>query len=135
MVPESSESMIILEFEGIEIDYCVESGSIWLDSGELEQLASLAGVESGRLTRALGQERGRSGGGKKCPRCGKVLDIVTLADVGGLEIDRCPRGHGLWFDRGELQTLVAAFEEGEEGVVARFFARMFENDLEPSSGQ
>jgi len=34
---------------------------------------------------------------------------VTVQDV---ELDRCPSGHGLWFDRSEMETLIAASKDG-----------------------
>jgi len=46
-----------------------------------------------------------------------------------IEIDRCPRGHGLWFDQGELKDLVASFHEGEAGKIADFFAEMYASEL------
>jgi len=118
--------MIVLEYEGVEIDYCPETGAIWLDAGELEQIAHLAGADPARLARAIreGQPKGRCE--KCCPRCNKRLDRVMVSET--LELDRCPRGHGLWFDRGELAALVASGAK-EEASVARFFARMFQHDL------
>ncbi len=120
--------MIVLEYEGVEIDYCPETGAIWLDAGELEQIAHLAGADPARLARAIreGQPKGR--GEKRCLRCNKRLDRVMVSET--LELDRCPRGHGLWFDRGELATLVTSAAKGEASAsVARFFARMFQHDL------
>ena len=40
--------------------------------------------------------------------------------VNDVELDRCPHGHGLWFDAKEIEALVSAFTEGEEGRVAAF---------------
>lgn len=34
--PSCKNPMIVLEFEGIETDYCPNCEGIWLDSGELE---------------------------------------------------------------------------------------------------
>gem|GEM_PF-776526 len=50
-------------------------------------------------------------------------------------LDRCPRGHGVWFDPGELETLVqsAAHGEGEAAAVARFLADLHRYDLLPAS--
>ena len=39
----------------------------------------------------------------KCPKCGADLQTV---DHHGVQIDRCPECHGMWFDAGEVETLV-----------------------------
>ncbi len=36
-----------------------------------------------------------------CPTCGVAMDVVSLYRV---EIERCPKDHGLWFDPAELQS-------------------------------
>lgn len=42
-----------------------------------------------------------------CPRCAETLE-PTIRD--GIEIDRCPRCHGLWLDRGELEKMIGRIE-------------------------
>ena len=36
--PATGEPMHLFHFEGVAIDYCHESNSLWLDTGELEKL-------------------------------------------------------------------------------------------------
>ena len=38
----------------------------------------------------------------RCPRCVKEL---VQEDHLGVTVDRCPDGHGLWLDDGELETI------------------------------
>lgn len=40
---------------------------------------------------------------RSCPTCGATLQQVHHE---GVELDRCPDGHGLWLDRGELRRVV-----------------------------
>ena len=40
----------------------------------------------------------------KCPKCG--YDLVTGA-FEGVEIDQCTNCHGIWFDKGEAESLLA----------------------------
>jgi Zn-finger nucleic acid-binding protein len=127
--------MIAFELEGVEIDRCVKCGGTWLDAGELAMITQLAGVEPGGVTHSL--ERAKLGrrGKKVCPRCGRRLRLVVVAPEGdgqSVELDRCPAGHGLWLDKGEMETAIALFEEAtdaEESTVARFFADMFKHEL------
>jgi Zn-finger nucleic acid-binding protein len=124
--------MIACELEGVEIDQCLECRGVWLDAGELEMLTELAGVKPGPLTDALQTSRRLGRGRRRCPRCKRKMRRVSVGQKTPVELDRCPMGHGLWFDRGELEALTANFDEGEEGAVAKFFADLFRHDLESS---
>lgn len=119
--------MFVLEFELVELDYCVGCGGVWLDSGELELVGKRAGALHGELLAALEQQKGRRprGGAKRhCPVCGKRLREVQTDAPDPITLDRCPRGDGLWFDRGELAAVVKAAGAKEDNVLARFFAEL-----------
>ena len=45
----------------------------------------------------------------KCPKCG--YDLITGA-WHGIQIDQCTHCHGIWFDAGEAESLVADSEPG-----------------------
>ena len=123
--------MVAFELEGVEIDRCVECGGAWLDAGELEIIAEAAGAVRGALFEAMKNTKGRRHGRRRCPRCCRKLQLINLGSGKAVEIDRCPGGDGLWFDRGEMETFIASFDEGEEGVVARFFADFYGKGLPP----
>lgn len=133
MCPVCGKPMIQFELEGIQIDRCLECGGTWLDAGELEQLAALAGASAGRLSAALRKGRGGRAGVRRCLRCPARLRLIRVEEVG---IDACPRGHGFWFDRAEVRELIEALGEGEEGAVARFFGEFFRAELgaDPKKG-
>ncbi len=107
----------MFELDGVEIDRCLRCAGTWLDAGEIDQLARLHGASPGKLSAALGAADGEKNGERRCIRCSGKMRI---AKVNGIEIDRCPRGHGLWFDRDEIEALIASCSEGEEGAVAKF---------------
>ena len=46
-----------------------------------------------------------------CPRCDQRLQELVIEEPGSgtLTLDRCPCGHGLWFDAEELQQLLALY--------------------------
>ncbi len=47
----------------------------------------------------------------RCPRCAIELVGRTRA---GVVVDICDRCRGVWFDRGELEKVLAALREGEQ---------------------
>ncbi len=61
-------------------------------------------IEKLRTARAASVASGEA----TCPRCGTPLEITKIHGVG---VDACPKGHGLWLDRGELDQI--AKREGD----------------------
>ena len=125
MCPACSEPLVVYELEGVEIDHCLKCRGTWLDAGELQQIAELAGAAPGPLEKALAEDGGEKRGDRRCVRCAGKLRVRKVA---GVEVDRCPRGHGLWLDRGEMKSLVSSFE-GEDGAVAKFFGDLLRSEL------
>lgn len=123
------------ELEGVELDRCVVCGGTWLDAGELEWITELASVRPGSLTEVLETARGDKHGKRACPRCGRKLQIVHVHPANPLEIDRCPHGHGLWLDAGEMEAFIRSFEDSEEEAVARFLATLTGSEARPGSGE
>jgi Zn-finger nucleic acid-binding protein len=134
LCPECREPLVAFELEGVEIDRCVTCGGTWLDAGELEQITELAGVSPGRLSEALDSATGGKHGKRRCPRCGRKLRLITIGDEPAVEVDRCPRGDGLWLDADEMQAVITSCADEEEaGAVARFFADLYRHELDPRS--
>lgn len=125
--------MIALELEGIEIDHCPTCLGTWLDGGEIEAIAERAGVEAGSLAGVLENARTGDRSDRRCPRCRRRMRAILPAEAAGLALDRCPLGHGLWFDRGEMLTLVRAASADEPGGVAAFFADLYRSELDSNA--
>ncbi len=121
------EPMAILELEGVEIDYCFNCGSIWLDKGELELLVHKNGdniVSS--LFREISSETLKEKS-KKCPICNrKMKKIKGCEDKFCTVLDVCSLNHGIWFDKGELMTLVEELS-GADNRIVDFLKSVFSN--------
>ena len=132
MCPVCGEPMVAFELEGVEIDHCLSCLGTWLDAGELEMISELAGVPPGEMGRALVERRGGRRTRRHCPRCPRRLREIDIGDPQPVSIDRCPWGHGLWFDRGEMLEVIRSFAGGEDGEVARFFGNLYQSENEPT---
>jgi Zn-finger nucleic acid-binding protein len=121
MCPECKEPMVVFELDGVEIDRCLKCAGTWLDAGEIDQLARLQGGAPDRMSAEIARASGGRKGQRRCVRCRTRMWLVTLHKV---EIDRCPRGHGVWFDKDEMETLIASFQEGDGGAMARFLGEL-----------
>ena len=124
MCPVCRIPLVGFELDGIELDRCIDCRGVWLDPGELEAIAESAGVVPGGLTAVLRSAKGEKHPERECPRCKSRLRTVRIGPQDSLAIEHCPRGDGLWFDHGEMETLIASFDTGEEGSVARFLAAL-----------
>jgi Zn-finger nucleic acid-binding protein len=102
------ETMIVVEHENIELDYCNNCSGVWFDAGEVELLMESMGLESSGLDSLhLAIEAKPTEQTRKCPICRKKMNKVVLGQTPELIIDACPQGDGLWFDSGEVGQLVA----------------------------
>lgn len=101
--PACTEPMIVLEYDRLEVDYCGGCRGVWLDTGELELLYGDTSA-CDRLMAAGGASERRTR--RRCPQCGQKMDEWLTGGERPVAYDRCPRGHGLWFDRGELNTVL-----------------------------
>ena len=118
--------MAVLELHGIEIDYCFSCGGIWLDSGELEALIgdekkSLEIFQSFKDVSSTNKEKKRP-----CPVCGKAMKKVevTLAE-NSIILDKCPKEHGIWFDKDELLRIVNGANAAGNDKVVEFLKEIF----------
>jgi Zn-finger nucleic acid-binding protein len=133
MCPECGEPLVAFELGGVEIDRCIACGGTWLDEGEIELIAKLAGVEHGDLREALEAHRGKPGK-RRCPRCRGKLLAAPVGKEQPLEIELCPNEHGLWLDRGEMESVIKCFHAGEEGAVAQFFSELYRSAIDTEKG-
>lgn len=90
--------------EGVLIDVCKSCKGIWLDRGKV----FLFSRRPRRLEESLvGTEIQGRPSDRCCPRCATAFEIVPFLRQ-GLEVDRCPRCEGYWFDAGELKAAIEA---------------------------
>jgi Zn-finger nucleic acid-binding protein len=127
--PECHEPLIVIELEGVEVDHCPTCRGTWLDAGELEFLTEIAGGPPGPLHAALLATTAERRGEERCPRCRRKMRLVTVGAAPPVELDRCPAGHGLWLDAGELAAIVRQFAQQPDAVVAHFFGDLYRHRL------
>ncbi len=107
--PACKSDMIVVEHNKIELDYCANCQGVWFDSGELELLLNSMGLGSRsiflddilRSPEVQSTEKKRN-----CPICSKKMKKTTIGQQPKILIDVCHRGDGLWFDGGEVASLM-----------------------------
>jgi Zn-finger nucleic acid-binding protein len=126
--PVCKEAMVILELDQVEIDYCTGCSGIWLDSGELELLFEDE-IERKKVLETLREDPEHPEKQYKCPICRKKMVKVHVGENKEILIDKCKKDHGLWFDSGELKTVIEFGSAEKENKVINLLKDMFENKV------
>ena len=120
---------IVVERENVEIDYCISCRGLWFDAGEIELLSEklacdidLSGLGAAPATVS---ERPR-----KCPRCETKMNKVELQGGRRVLVDWCPGNHGLWFDPGEVGSLLKlrASRDDDANAIATFLGEVLSRE-------
>ena len=106
--PACRQEMIVVEYKRIELDICAQCDGLWFDADELSLLLETLHLNVDELGQVLGQKTAEAA--RKCPYCRKRMDKVMIGPGEGVMIDRCTKGHGLWFDGGELDAIVSVLQ-------------------------
>ena len=133
--PVCKNPMIVLELDRVETDYCTDCGGIWLDAGELELLFGDA-HQAKQLVSSFHRESGVKEKIRPCPICLKKMHKIHAgSEREPVIIDRCPKGHGLWFDRGELSEVLAKGNFDKDRKIIKLLAEIFgKNKSEAKNG-
>lgn len=121
---------MVLELDCVETDYCTDCGGIWLDAGELELLFADSG-QARRLVASFKRAPNIKEKARRCPICLKKMQKIVAVPATAKQyeepviIDRCPEGHGLWFDRGELSQVLAKGTFDKEEKIIKLLTGMF----------
>ncbi len=85
------------------------SESDWFHKHEKEMLERAAEERERRIQQALAKQKHeeldklRAAHWLKCPKCGHDMEVVSME---GIELDTCKFCAGIYFDRGELESLL-----------------------------
>ena len=123
--PVCKTAMITLELSEVEIDHCLDCGGIWLDSGELEMLLDDP-AKAKKLIESFSEETTHSELVRKCPICLKaMIKVSASSEKPAILLDKCKKGHGLWFDAGELEAICTRARLDEDSKIVDILADMF----------
>ena len=126
--PFCTHPMVILELNQIEVDYCTNCHGIWLDNGELELLLEDS-EEKMKLLSSFVVDRKNKEKTIKCPICQKKMDKVDCGTENKVTLDKCKKHHGIWFNEGELESVVEMGGLDKQDKIIRLFKDMFSHKL------
>lgn len=114
--PKCPGKLVKRKIEHVEVDSCFVCEGIWFDAGELEKVIKADSkdfdfIDVGR-EEFDGQEiqeyiKNLDEKPSECPRCadGTLLFRSKYGGKHQINVDVCPKGHGLWLDGGEILEL------------------------------
>lgn len=131
--PACKETLLTLEYAQIELDYCASCLGIWLDAGELEVLLGGRELLCGFMT-AGNPAQGEGEVVRLCPICETRMQKAVTGGGRPVVYDRCSRGHGLWFDQGELLSVMEqGLPHAGSASVVRWLREIFSPSPEKST--
>lgn len=113
--PACKNPMVILELNQVEIDYCTACKGIWLDRGELDLIFSTS--EKKEIAKLFSVKSNLDEITRRCPICKKKMSKVEFEN-NGIIIDSCSNEHGVWFDRGELKSILKSAEKENSKIIS-----------------
>ena len=115
--PACRNEMIVLEYNKIELDICAQCDGVWFDAEELGLLLETLDLNVDELGRAPAKKTTEAV--RECPCCRKKMGKFIVGPGDGVMIDRCAKGHGLWFDGGELDAIVSLLQNPDSSGSTR----------------
>ncbi|MEJ2104191.1 MAG: zf-TFIIB domain-containing protein [Ignavibacteriaceae bacterium] len=127
--PVCKEPMVVLELDQVEIDFCANCGGIWLDLGELELLLE-SKTEREKLMSSFKEDTSTKEKSYPCPICGKRMSKILVGENEKVLVDKCRKEHGIWFDKGELNSVIENASENKGSKVINHLKQMFKNSVD-----
>jgi uncharacterized protein len=120
--PRCANTLSAEKYEGIEVKKCQGCQGLWVPGYSLTRIIEIReesfSIEEIAAYRDLHEAHNglvHDASEKiRCPECDIELSQHHYNYAAEVLIDRCPQGHGVWLDRGEIEHIQMAVEE-EEG--------------------
>ena len=128
--PRCRLKMIVTAFREWEVSYCPRCEGTFYDETVLGTLLRQPDLRLSYLRPALlpnlasphpdEVDRSRIG----CPLCHNEMTREGYSTDNPMLVDRCPEGHGIWLDDGELGHLASEWENSHQHVEPGFWEAM-----------
>jgi Zn-finger nucleic acid-binding protein len=108
--------------KNINVDKCETCGGIWLNREKLEKIQETRGRDYKKELAQppdLGYESFQLAEQQTqpplvCPNCNVEMERREYARVSQILIDVCPKCHGIWLDKTELEALEVFYERARK---------------------
>ena len=127
--PRCGDKLTSEKYEGVDIERCTACKGFWLPGYRLADVIEIRektfNIEEVAKFRELHEAHAsmvhQADKEINCPECNQVMTQNHYNYAAEVLIDRCPAGHGVWLDPGEIEHIQMAVEE-EEGELQAIVA-------------
>lgn len=113
--PECQQPFSPVKVGNVILDECPRCGGLWVDSGSFHRICQETEQQTMVLEATSSEPRppARSESPRywPCPECRRLMNRQNFARVSGIIVDVC-KGHGVWFNAGELRRIVEFIRDG-----------------------
>jgi Zn-finger nucleic acid-binding protein len=100
----------------VTLDECTGCGGLWVDPASFERICAEREEQAFVLQASFPAPETPPASRPPqrywpCPECRRLMNRQNFAHVSGVIVDVC-KGHGVWFDQGELQRIVEFIRRG-----------------------
>ena len=120
--PRCNVVLVGTEYEGVQVERCPQCRGFWIPGYRLTEIIDKRerafSLEEIKAYRQAHQSRAGlvhpADSKISCPECGGSMQQNHYNYAQEVLIDRCPQGHGVWLDEGEVEHIQMAVEEEED---------------------
>ncbi len=114
--PECQRPFSPVKVGSVTLDECTRCGGLWVDSASFRRVCEETEEQTVVLKAISSRPEAAppTGGPQRywpCPECRRLMNRQNFARVSGIIVDVC-RGHGVWFNQGELRRIVEFIRAG-----------------------
>jgi uncharacterized protein len=101
--PKCRETMQVADLEGTPVARCPQCLGVWFYGDSYKRLRKAEHIEHVDIGSAETGSEYNSVFPAPCPVCEWVMERAPEPSQPHIVVDRCPQGHGLFFDAGEYR--------------------------------
>lgn len=114
--PRCRIDMASIKLGAEQMRECETCGGLWLEVAAFEKICTNREEQSAVLGGASDAPERAAGSEAKiryvpCPQCSQLMNRINFARCSGVIVDVC-KGHGTWFDRDELSSIITFIRDG-----------------------
>lgn len=108
--PKDNTKLKEFFFNGVNLDKCPKCSGMWFDPGELSKIMDERDGDLSWVHFELWAENKGFSNRKSERLCPRDEVYLVTARYLGVEIDICPKCHGIWLDKGEMTKIIDHLE-------------------------
>jgi Zn-finger nucleic acid-binding protein len=124
--PRCAAKIVEVVYLGVKVDKCEKCSGVWFDEGELLQAirsphlhVTKEQIQAAQARRKAGVPEQEIRSKEHCPKCNALMSPVNYDYASGVVIDSCPKGHGVWLDSEEFETIAAFRDVSQKDAASR----------------